>query len=70
MNFMKSVLLPSVVKLEEKELKDLCHQVKETVATDYQFPGKEKSSFNLVDLWKVQQSMKRAGRSRRLFVRG
>ena len=32
MNFMKSVLLPSVVKLEEKELRNLCQQVKETVS--------------------------------------
>jgi hypothetical protein len=70
MKFMKSVLLTSVVKLEKKELRDLCKEVKETVATGYAIPAKDKANFNLVDLWKVQQNMKRAGRSRKLFVRG
>ena len=67
---MKSVVLNPVVKLQQKELQDLCHQVKETVATDYHVPVKEKANFTLLDLWKVQQNRKTAGRSRRLFVRG
>jgi hypothetical protein len=71
---MKSDVMPSLVQLEKRELKVLCKQVKETVATEVEAPVKE-TSFNVADLWSVQQKMKTARgrwnkRNRTFYVRG
>lgn len=72
---MKSDVMPSLVKLEKKELQALCAQVKETVATEINLSAKESASFNAADLWSLQQKMKTArnrwnSRNRDLFIRG
>ncbi len=67
--------MPSLVQLGEKELQELCKQVKETIAIEVKPSIKESTSFNIGDLWSVQQKMKTArgrwnSRNRTFYVRG
>jgi hypothetical protein len=67
---MKRDVKTSLVQLEKDELKKLCSQVEETVATEINLPAKETTSFGITNLWRLQRSIKSAGRSRALFIRG
>jgi len=67
---MKCDVKPSLVQLEKEELQKLCSEVKETVATEINLPAKETTSFGITNLWRLQRSIKTAGRSRTLIVRG
>jgi len=51
----------SIIQLEEKSLRNLVTEVKETLATDFiatQFL--KKRTFGVVDLWKCQRKMRTA----------
>jgi len=62
MNSMKCDVMPSLVHLEKKELRKLCVQVKETVATDAKLSEKKLTSFGIADLWNMRKTMKTARR--------
>ena len=49
------------MQIERKELKTLCNEVKETIATEVSFPAK-KNSYSIADLWKARKSMYTAGK--------
>lgn len=58
---MKSNVMPSIVQLEAKALKELTREVKETVATDLLQSDKIKgATFGAIDLWKVRRKVKTA----------
>jgi len=57
---MKNDVMPSIVKMEPRELKNLVKEVKETVAMNIQLPGKKKTSFGIVDLWKIRKNARSA----------
>lgn len=63
---MKQDVLHSLVPLKKEELRELCREVKETVATDVLINNKEaatkEASFGINDLWSLQKKMKTAGR--------
>jgi hypothetical protein len=59
---MNSNVMPSIVQMERKVLNKLVTEVKETLATDIEFPKVKKSSFGIVDLWNIQRNMKSANR--------
>ncbi len=74
---MKMDVKTSFIQLDKDELKQLCCEVKETVATGIVLPdGKAKeSSFGIADLWSMQRKMKTAGRAwsnrhRIILIRG
>ncbi|MEO7530117.1 MAG: hypothetical protein ABIS69_01860 [Sediminibacterium sp.] len=56
---MKSNVMPSIVQIEQNQLKQLVSEVKETVATGIvQVNNKRKSvtpSFGVVDLWNIRR---------------
>lgn len=67
---MKSNVMPSIVKIEANELKQLVNEVRETVATGLIQVSRKKratQSFGIVDLWNIQRGMKTATASRRAF---
>ncbi len=58
---MKSNVMPSIVKIEAKELKKLVSEVRETVATNLTNVNPIKKStkrFGIVDLWNIRRGMK------------
>jgi len=58
---MKDQVMPSVVQMEYGQLQDLLKEVKETVAKDIKLPEpKSKTSFGIVDLWKIRRNSKSA----------
>ncbi|HKZ67794.1 MAG TPA: hypothetical protein VJ111_15615 [Chitinophagaceae bacterium] len=61
---MKCDVKPCLVQLEKEELKKLCCEVKETVASKIIFPEIKikNTSFGAADLWKMRQTMKTATR--------
>lgn len=60
---MKSNVMPSIVKIEANQLKELVNEVKETVATGIVEVKTAKSkapSFGIVDLWNIQRQARSA----------
>ena len=58
---MTEQVMPSVVQMEYGQLQDLLKEVKETVARDIKLPEpKTKTSFGIVDLWKIRRNAKTA----------
>lgn len=58
---MKSNVMPSIVRLEANELKQLVTEVKETVAKDFVCTGDTKSAegrFGIVDLWHIRKRVR------------
>ena len=55
---MNNQVEPSIIQMEQKQLKKLLIQVKETIATDKQ------NNFSVVDLWNIQRNMKPALRAK------
>ena len=65
---MKSNVMPSIVQIEAKELKQLVSEVRETVATRIVKVSQKKpkvNSFGIVDLWNVRRNVKTAQMLRR-----
>jgi hypothetical protein len=64
---MDSNVMPSIVKIEKENLKNLVSEVKETVATNAYLKSTTngKSKFSIVDLWKIQNTMRTASSPRR-----
>ena len=50
---MKNDVTPSIIKMEDEQLKQLLIEVKETVATDV-----KQGTFGAADLWNIQRTMK------------
>ena len=61
---MKNDVMPSIVQMETKTLRNLVREVKETVATDVVSLKAKQSglSFGIVDLWNIRRNMKTARR--------
>jgi len=59
---MNSNVMPSIVQMEREVLNKLVTEIKETLATEVQFPKTRKNSFGIVDLWDIQRKMKTANR--------
>ncbi len=57
---MNSDVMPSIVQMDADVLKNLLTEVKETVATVIQLPEEKKSSFGVVDMWKIRRTAKSA----------
>ena len=57
---MKSDVMPSRVQMEDKVLKSLVNEVKETVATAIEMNEIKKPSFGLVDLWNIDKKRRSA----------
>lgn len=77
MNSIKSDVKPGMIQLDKDELRQLCCEVKETIAGVIVFPGEKvkETSFGLADLWSMQRKMKTARRvwsnkHRTWFIRG
>ena len=58
---MKQDVMHSVVRMDQKTLKQLTTEVRETVATGYTLP-KVKNSFHSVNLWNIHRNWKTASR--------
>ena len=63
---MNSNVMPSIIKIERKNLKEFMTETKETLATDANLhqPVQAKK-FGIVDLWNCQRMMKTATSRRR-----
>ena len=61
---MKNDVMPSIVQMETKALRNLIKEVKETVATNVVLPRAKQinRSFGIVDLWNMRRNMKTARR--------
>ena len=61
---MKSNVMPSIVKIEANQLKQLVSEVKETVATNIvqvkNITPAKAPSFGVVDLWNIQRNARTA----------
>ena len=57
---MKNDVMPSIVQMEPAVLKNLVHEVKETVARNIQLPKRAKPSFGIVDLWNIRRNARTA----------
>lgn len=64
---MNSNVLPSIINIEEDNLKQLVEEVKETLATDIGIDGSntKHKKFSIVDLWNCQKSSRSAFSIRR-----
>jgi hypothetical protein len=64
---MNTTRMPSIVQIEERELRQLLNQVEERVATDVPTPqpSPKKRKFGAVDLWNCH----RMRRTRGLIIR-
>lgn len=65
---MNGNVMPSVVRIEADELKQLVNEVRETVATGLILVNKKRKAtpgFGIVDLWNIRRGMKSATFSRR-----
>jgi hypothetical protein len=60
---MNTTKVPSIVRIEERELRQLLNQVEETVATDVpMFPETPKTrKFGIVDMWHCRKQSRRRG---------
>ncbi len=63
---MNSNVLPAVVQIDRKNLKNLVTEVKETLATDLpgQLPTLKNKKFGIVDLWNCQKTLRTAASRR------
>lgn len=57
---MKNDVMPSIVQMEYGVLETLLTEVKETLATDIKMPDKQRTSFGIVDLWKIRRNARSA----------
>ena len=59
---MKTATVPTIVQLEEKDLKEF-RPVNETLALDFLFhqPSKNNKNFGTVDLWNCRNKRRRNG---------
>jgi hypothetical protein len=60
---MNTTKVPSIVQIEERELRQLLNQVEETVATnvpEFQKPSR-KRKFGVVDLWHCRKQSRMQG---------
>jgi hypothetical protein len=58
---MKNDVMPSIVQMEAEELQNLVKEVKETVATQIQYPKikqNSKKTFGSLDMWNIRRSFK------------
>ena len=55
---MNSDVMPSIVQMDAEVLKNLLVEVKETVANVIQLPEERKSSFGVIDMWKIRRNAK------------
>jgi hypothetical protein len=63
---MKSNVMPSIVKIEANQLKELVNEVRETVATNMvqvKSVKRNKANFGIVDLWNIRRGAKTARRN-------
>ena len=58
---MKSDVMPSIVQMEPRVLRQLTAEVKETVATDVDLAKHNKSSFGILDLWNLRRNRRSTG---------
>ena len=66
MNVMNSNVMPSIVKIEKKNLKEFMTETKETLATDINlYQSVQAKKFGIIDLWNCQRMMKTATSRRR-----
>ena len=56
---MKSIVMPKTVQLDEEIRKQLLHEVKETLATD--FNVKNRKRFTAADMWNMKRNMRTVG---------
>jgi hypothetical protein len=57
---MKTDVMPSLVKMDAEELRQLTAEVKETIARDIELGRKPAKTFSAADLWNIRRSMKTA----------
>jgi|HubBroStandDraft_3_1064219.scaffolds.fasta_scaffold1349922_1 hypothetical protein len=58
---METIVRPSIVQMEAEAFRELVTEVKETVAEGYLVTGtSKKTSFGIIDLWKVQRKKRSA----------
>jgi hypothetical protein len=57
---MKGNLMSKLVEMDNNEMQQLVAEVKETIAQDVDLT--KKSSFNLVDLWRIEKRRKSASK--------
>jgi len=67
MKNMNSNVMPSIVQIEEENLRNLVAEVKETVATNIDHPQRipKQKKFGTVDLWNCQRMMRTAASLRK-----
>jgi len=68
---MKSNVMPSIVRIEANELKQLVSEVRETVATDLiqvKHIKKTNKGFGIVDLWNIHRGIRMATMPRRSAI--
>jgi hypothetical protein len=58
---MKNDVMPSIVQMEPRVLRQLVAEVQETVATDVDLAKEKKSSFGIVDLWNIRRNGRASG---------
>lgn len=56
---MKGETMPSRVQVEADVLKDLLHEVKETIATDIQVKNVQHDALKAVDFWRIQRNTRK-----------
>jgi hypothetical protein len=63
---MNSNVLPAVIQIDRKNLKNLVTEVKETLATDLpgQLPTFKNKKFGIIDLWNCQKTLRTAASRR------
>ena len=64
---MKNVVMPSLVQMNEDELRQLTTEVRETIAKDFEFDRKPERRFSEADLWNIRRSWRPASFRLRRF---
>ncbi|MDP1842685.1 MAG: hypothetical protein Q8K64_04630 [Sediminibacterium sp.] len=60
---MKGQIMPAIVQIDRQHLKELTHEVRETLATEFMIEKEEApqaKAFTAVNLWKIQREMRSA----------
>ncbi len=60
---MKGEIMPAIVQISRQHLKELTHEVRETLATDFMVESEglsQKKAFTAVNLWKIHREMRSA----------
>ena len=55
---MKNDVMPSIIQMDAKELKNLVKEVRETIATDFTSLPEKQSTFGIADLWNIRRNSK------------